>query len=112
MKSPHVGWNQIEIAPGSRLLKGVPDQAFVYYTHSYRAPVVTGTVAKTNYGADFSGVVERDNLFGVQFHPEKSGRGRSHDPEELRGDGMRDFLATVFAVYTNVNDDDGRPSRC
>jgi len=73
VKSPHVGWNQIEIAPGSRLLKGVPDQAFVYYTHSYRAPVVSGTVAKTNYGADFSGVVERDNLFGVQFHPEKSG---------------------------------------
>ena len=73
VKSPHVGWNQIEIAPGSRLLKDVPDQAFVYYTHSYRAPIVPGTVAKTNYGADFSGVVERDNVFGVQFHPEKSG---------------------------------------
>ena len=73
VKSPHVGWNQIEIAPGSRLFKDVPDQAFVYYTHSYRAPIVPGTVAKTNYGADFSGVVERDNVFGVQFHPEKSG---------------------------------------
>ena len=73
VKSPHVGWNQIEIATGSRLLKDVPDQAFVYYTHSYRAPIVPGTVAKTNYGADFSGVVERDNVFGVQFHPEKSG---------------------------------------
>jgi glutamine amidotransferase len=73
VKSPHVGWNQIEIEPGSRLLKDVPDQAFVYYTHSYRAPVVSGTVAKTSYGAEFSGVIERDNLFGVQFHPEKSG---------------------------------------
>lgn len=73
VKSPHVGWNNIEITPGSRLLKGVPDQSFVYYTHSYRAPIVPGTVAKTNYGADFSGIVERDNLFGVQFHPEKSG---------------------------------------
>jgi glutamine amidotransferase len=73
VKSPHVGWNQIEISAGSRLLKGVLDQSFVYYTHSYRAPVISGTVAKTNYGADFSGVVERDNLFGVQFHPEKSG---------------------------------------
>jgi glutamine amidotransferase len=73
VKSPHVGWNRIEITPDSRLLKGVPNQAFVYYTHSYRAPVVGSTVAKTNYGADFSGVVERDNLFGVQFHPEKSG---------------------------------------
>lgn len=73
VKSPHVGWNQIEIAPGSRLLKGVEDLSFVYYTHSYRAPIVEGTVAKTNYGADFSGVVEGDNVFGVQFHPEKSG---------------------------------------
>ncbi len=45
VKSPHVGWNNIEIAPGSRLLKDVPDQAFVYYTHSYRAPIVSGTVA-------------------------------------------------------------------
>jgi imidazole glycerol-phosphate synthase subunit HisH len=73
VKSPHVGWNQIEIASDSRLLKDVPNQAFVYYTHSYRAPIVSDTVAKTSYGADFSGVVERDNLFGVQFHPEKSG---------------------------------------
>ncbi|HLH09514.1 MAG TPA: imidazole glycerol phosphate synthase subunit HisH [Terriglobales bacterium] len=73
VKSPHVGWNQVEILPGSRLLRDVPDQSFVYYTHSYRAPVVDGTVAKTRYGADFSGVVERDNVFGVQFHPEKSG---------------------------------------
>lgn len=73
VKSPHVGWNQIEIESGSRLLKNVPNESFVYYTHSYRAPVVSGTVAKTHYGgADFSGVVERDNLFGVQFHPEKS----------------------------------------
>lgn len=73
VKSPHVGWNNIEVTPGSRLLKGVPDQSFVYYTHSYRAPVVPGTVARTSYGTDFSGVVERDNVFGVQFHPEKSG---------------------------------------
>jgi imidazole glycerol-phosphate synthase subunit HisH len=73
VKSPHVGWNQIEITPGSRLLKNVPDQSFVYYTHSYRAPVVPGTVARTSYGTDFSGVVEHDNVFGVQFHPEKSG---------------------------------------
>jgi imidazole glycerol-phosphate synthase subunit HisH len=73
VKSPHVGWSQIEITPGSQLLKNVPDQAFVYYTHSYRAPVVPGTVARTSYGTDFSGVVERDNVFGVQFHPEKSG---------------------------------------
>ena len=72
VKSPHVGWNQIEISSGSRLLQGVSNGAFVYYTHSYRAPVVAETVACTNYGGVFSAAVERDNIFGVQFHPEKS----------------------------------------
>jgi glutamine amidotransferase len=72
VKSPHVGWNQIEISSGSRLLRGVSNGAFVYYTHSYRAPVVAETVACTNYGGAFSAAVERDNVFGVQFHPEKS----------------------------------------
>ena len=72
IKSPHVGWNQIEIGSGSRLLKGVSNGAFVYYTHSYRAPVVAETAACTNYGGAFSAAVERDNVFGVQFHPEKS----------------------------------------
>jgi glutamine amidotransferase len=72
VKSPHVGWNQIEISSGSRLLHGVSNGAFVYYTHSYRAPVVPETVACTNYGGAFSAAVERDNVFGVQFHPEKS----------------------------------------
>jgi len=72
VKSPHVGWNQIEIGSGSRLFKGVSNGAFVYYTHSYRAPVVAETAACTNYGGAFSAAVERDNVFGVQFHPEKS----------------------------------------
>lgn len=72
VKSPHVGWNQIEISSGSRLLRGVSNGVFVYYTHSYRAPVVAETVACTNYGGAFSAAVERDNVFGVQFHPEKS----------------------------------------
>ena len=72
VKSPHVGWNQIEIGSGSRLMKGVSNGAFVYYTHSYRAPVVAETVACTNYGGAFSAAVERGNVFGVQFHPEKS----------------------------------------
>jgi imidazole glycerol-phosphate synthase subunit HisH len=72
VKSPHVGWNQIEISSSSRLLQGVANGAFVYYTHSYRAPVVAETVACTNYGGAFSAAVERDNIFGVQFHPEKS----------------------------------------
>lgn len=72
VKSPHVGWNQIEVSNGSRLLQGVSSGAFVYYTHSFRAPVVKETVACTAYGGAFSAAVERDNIFGVQFHPEKS----------------------------------------
>ena len=72
VKSPHVGWNQLEVSNGSRLLRGVATGDFVYYTHSYRAPVVEQTVACTGYGGVFSAAVERDNIFGVQFHPEKS----------------------------------------
>jgi glutamine amidotransferase len=72
-KVPHVGWNTLESAPRSRLLAGLAAQPFVYYTHSYRAPVVEETVGVTDYAGAFSGAVERGNLFGVQFHPEKSG---------------------------------------
>jgi glutamine amidotransferase len=71
-KIPHVGWNSLAITPGSRLMAGVAEGAFVYYTHSYRAPVDSETVAVTNYGAPFTGAIERDNVMGVQFHPEKS----------------------------------------
>ena len=73
VKVPHVGWNEVRVDPQSRLMHGVEDRAFVYYTHSYRAPVVTETVAVTEYGGPFSGAVERGNVMGVQFHPEKSG---------------------------------------
>jgi glutamine amidotransferase len=73
VKSPHVGWNQIEVNPSSRLLRGVPSSSFVYFTHSFRAPVGETTVACCEYGGRFSAAVERDHLFGVQFHPEKSG---------------------------------------
>jgi glutamine amidotransferase len=73
LKSPHVGWNSLEgVRADSRLLRGVKDGGFVYYTHSWRAPVVPDTAAVTNYGGGFTGVVERENVMGVQFHPEKS----------------------------------------
>ena len=73
LKSPHVGWNSFEqIRPGSRLLRGISDGAFVYFTHSWRAPVSDDTAAITNYGGAFTAAVERDNVMGVQFHPEKS----------------------------------------
>jgi glutamine amidotransferase len=73
VKSPHVGWNQLEVRRLSRLLNDVPSRPFVYYTHSYRAPLTEATVAESEYGERFSAVVERDHIFGVQFHPEKSG---------------------------------------
>jgi glutamine amidotransferase len=73
LKSPHVGWNSLEgVRPESKLLRGVSNSGFVYYTHSWRAPVVNATAAVTNYGGDFTGAAEAENVMGVQFHPEKS----------------------------------------
>jgi len=73
LKSPHVGWNSLEdVRADSRLLKGVTPGSFVYYTHSWRAPLSADTAASTMYGGAFTGAVERDNVMGVQFHPEKS----------------------------------------
>ena len=73
VKSPHVGWNSLQIRNGSRLLGNVPDGSFVYFTHSYRVPLLSATSAECEYGGRFSAAVEQGNLFGVQFHPEKSG---------------------------------------
>lgn len=78
VKSPHVGWNQLQSTGTSRLLRGLPGNSFVYFTHSYRAPLVEATVGKCEYGGPFSAVVERDEVFGVQFHPEKSGTAGLH----------------------------------
>jgi glutamine amidotransferase len=73
MKSPHVGWNQLQISSSARLFRGIPSSSFVYFTHSFRAPVAETTVACCEYGGSFSAAVESDRVFGVQFHPEKSG---------------------------------------
>ncbi len=73
VKSPHVGWNSLAIREDSRLLRGIAQESYVYYTHSYHAPVVASMSAATDYGLWFAGAVEQENIFGVQFHPEKSG---------------------------------------
>lgn len=73
VKLPHVGWNHLKIHPESRLLRGLEQSSLVYFTHSYFVPVVESTVACCEYGIKFSAAVERDHVFGVQFHPEKSG---------------------------------------
>ncbi len=74
VKSPHVGWNSLQIPDhGSRLLRGIASESYVYFTHSYRVPLLKATAAECEYGGGFSAAIEQDNLFGVQFHPEKSG---------------------------------------
>ena len=74
VKSPHVGWNSLHVRNNSsRLLRGVDSGSFVYFTHSYRVPLMPSTSAECEYGGSFSAAVEQENLFGVQFHPEKSG---------------------------------------
>jgi len=72
-KVPHVGWNSLTVREDSRLMNGVETGSFVYFTHSYRAPVLHDTVAVAEYGEAFTAAAERENVMGVQFHPEKSG---------------------------------------
>jgi len=72
-KVPHVGWNSLEVRSRPRLLAGVEAGEFVYFTHSYKAPVTADTAAVAQYIEPFSAAVERGNVMDVQFHPEKSG---------------------------------------
>ena len=74
-KVPHMGWNQITISkPGNPLLKGLKDGDYLYFVHSYYVvPQSKDIVAtQTNYGVDFTSMVWQGNVFGTQFHPEKS----------------------------------------
>lgn len=73
-KLPHMGWNQVRRVRTSRLFAGVPDDAWFYFAHSYAAPYAgDATVAWCTHGARFVAALERENIFAVQFHPEKSG---------------------------------------
>jgi imidazole glycerol-phosphate synthase subunit HisH len=75
VKVPHVGWNTLAATDRpSRLLCGLPADASAYFTHSYAAPIGPDTVATTTHGVPFAAAIERGRTFGVQFHPEKSGR--------------------------------------
>lgn len=77
MRVPHMGWNGIELPDGattSRLLRDLPANAYVYFAHSYYAPIGASTAAVCEYGGiRFSAAFEQDNLFAIQFHLEKSG---------------------------------------
>jgi imidazole glycerol phosphate synthase glutamine amidotransferase subunit len=73
MRIPHMGWNQLDSVRPSRLLKNTGDKPYVYFAHSYYAPVVPATAATCEYSLPYTAVLEQDNVAGVQFHPEKSG---------------------------------------
>jgi len=73
-KVPHVGWSQLEISRAGRVLEKVKDKRFVYFCHSYYGPVTPESAAVTDYGQQFASVVETNNVWAVQFHPEKSGQ--------------------------------------
>jgi glutamine amidotransferase len=70
---PHMGWNQIEVGDHP-LFTGIENGSYVYFVHSYRAPISQYTLATSQYGEPFSAAIGKDNFFGVQFHPEKSAK--------------------------------------
>ena len=73
LKIPHVGWNSLDRRREGSIAEGVPQASQVYFTHSYVAPVTGDTVAATEHGEVFASIVQRGQVTGVQFHPEKSG---------------------------------------
>ena len=72
LKIPQIGWNTVE-HDNSELFDGIPQESSFYFVHSYYLPVSDYTVGKSSYGVDFSAAVRKDNVWGTQFHPEKSG---------------------------------------
>lgn len=76
MKVPHMGWNSIEIKKPSKILDGIKDSSWVYFVHSYRTQPKNAdvVVADSDYGIKVPAVLEKQNFFGTQFHPEKSGK--------------------------------------
>jgi imidazole glycerol phosphate synthase glutamine amidotransferase subunit len=88
VKSPHIGWNQVRATRESSLLKGIPEDAYFYFAHSYAAPATAdATVAACDHGFPFAAIIERGNLRAVQFHPEKSG--------EVGARVLRNFLESI-----------------
>jgi glutamine amidotransferase len=74
VKVPHTGWNQVELEQETRLLEGIDTGAYVYFNHSYycQAWNSSDVIARTDYGLKYACAVQHENIFGVQFHPEKS----------------------------------------
>ncbi len=73
LRVPHMGWNQLEPLAPSRLLAGLDSCPYVYFAHSYYVPETPVTAARCRYSVPYTAVLDSGNIFGVQFHPEKSG---------------------------------------
>ena len=73
VRVPHMGWNRLQARRESPLLRGLAGGAQAYFVHSYAAPVTADTVAESVHGQPFAAVVQRGNVAGAQFHPERSG---------------------------------------
>jgi glutamine amidotransferase len=69
---PHMGWNTLQVRQEDPLLRGIGAEDYVYFVHSYVAPLTAGTLASSDYGGPFAAVVRKENFRGVQFHPERS----------------------------------------
>ena len=91
LKVPHMGWNDLRIKRPGRLLEGVDDGSWMYFVHSYRAKPASDDVitAESDYGIRVPAVIEHDNFFGTQFHPEKSGRAGRTIIENFLGECRR-----------------------
>ena len=74
LRLPHMGWNQVEHDEQHPLFAGIPSGSYFYFVHSYALEVTPATLATCNYGGPFTAVVGKDNFFGAQFHPERSGK--------------------------------------
>ncbi|MCT4702600.1 imidazole glycerol phosphate synthase subunit HisH [Enterobacteriaceae bacterium H20N1] len=70
---PHMGWNRVYPKAGDRLFRDIEDGSYFYFVHSYAMPVCASTIAQASYGEPFTAAVQKDNFYGVQFHPERSG---------------------------------------
>ena len=70
---PHMGWNNVHFAENHPLFADIPQDSHFYFVHSFAIAPNSSTIATCNYGVDFSAAIQRDNFYGVQFHPERSG---------------------------------------
>lgn len=86
VKVPQIGWNQISDLK-SDLFKRIPEQSYIYLVHSFYAPLGKETIATSEYGLNYSAALQKDNFFGVQFHPEKS--------SDVGSDILRNFLTVI-----------------